>query len=202
MDIALALLGLVITLPLLVLVALLVRLFLGRPVIFRQLRPGLHGQPFTILKFRTMRDLRGPDGQLLSDADRMTRFGTLLRSSSLDELPELLNVLRGDMSVVGPRPLMMSYLPLYSLEQARRHEVRPGLTGLAQVSGRNTTAWEDRFALDVAYVDNRSVRMDLRIMAKTLLLVLRRDGISTAGHVTVPAFRGTATNDQEHDPHG
>jgi sugar transferase EpsL len=194
MDIAVAILALALTLPIMVIVAVLVRVFLGSPVLFRQGRPGLHGQPFTILKFRTMRDLRGPDGQMLADGERMTRFGRALRTSSLDELPELINVLRGDMSIVGPRPLMMSYLPLYTPQQARRHEVRPGITGLAQVSGRNSMSWEDRFVLDVHYVDTRSLMLDLRILARTVMLVLRRDGISTEGYATAPAFQGTVSS--------
>jgi sugar transferase EpsL len=191
-DVAMALVALMVALPVMAVVAVMVRCVLGRPVLFRQQRPGLHGQPFTILKFRTMRDHRGPDGQLLPDGERLGRFGRFLRSSSLDELPELINVLRGEMSIVGPRPLMMSYLPLYTAQQARRHEVRPGITGLAQVSGRNAVTWEDRFALDVQYVETRSFMLDLRIMAKTLVQVARRDGISTTGYATGPAFVGTA----------
>jgi lipopolysaccharide/colanic/teichoic acid biosynthesis glycosyltransferase len=176
--------------PLFAAIAIAIRLRLGSPVLFRQVRPGLHGRPFTILKFRTMRDAIGPDGQPLPDEERMTRFGSRLRSTSLDELPELWNVLRGDMSLIGPRPLLVEYLDRYSPEQARRHEVRPGITGLAQVSGRNQLAWDDRFALDVEYVDNRSWRLDLKILWRTIVGVLRRDGISTEGYATAPAFTG------------
>jgi sugar transferase EpsL len=165
-------------------VAVAIRLTMGSPVLFRQQRPGLHGEIFTIRKFRTMRD--GPE----PDAERITRLGRFLRSTSLDELPELLNVLAGDMSLVGPRPLLVQYLDRYSPEQARRHEVRPGLTGLAQVSGRNAATWEDRLALDVRYVDERSLLLDLRILGRTLKAVLKRDGISAEGHATMPEFGG------------
>lgn len=176
-------------LPLLVL-AWLIRRKLGSPVLFRQVRPGLHGKPFTMVKFRTMTDERVPDGALLPDAQRMTPFGRFLRSSSLDELPELWNVLRGDMSLVGPRPLLMEYLPLYSPVQARRHEVRPGITGWAQVNGRNAISWVDKFALDVWYVDHRSLWLDVRILWLTVRKVLVREGISAAGEATMPRFEG------------
>ena len=182
-------------LPVMAVVALLVRIFLGKGVLFRQVRPGLHGKPFTIVKFRTMRDDRGADGSLLPDEARLTRFGSFLRSSSLDELPEIFNVLRGQMSFVGPRPLLVEYLEVYTPEQARRHEVRPGITGLAQVSGRNTLPWEERFALDRYYVENRSLSLDLRILAKTLAKVVRRDGIAAEGYATAPHFTGTPTAD-------
>ena len=175
--------------PLLVLVWL-VRSKLGSPVFFRQVRPGLHGQPFEMVKFRTMTDERGADGALLPDAQRLTPFGRFLRASSLDELPELWNVLRGEMSLVGPRPLLMQYLPLYSPEQARRHEVRPGITGWAQVNGRNAISWADKFALDVWYVDHRSLFLDMRILWLTVRKVLVRDGISAAGEATMPRFEG------------
>ena len=185
---ALALLLLV--LPLLTLV-LLVRRKLGHPAFFRQTRPGLHGRPFEMVKFRTMTDARGPDGTLLPDADRLTPFGRFLRASSLDELPELWNVLKGDMSLVGPRPLLMEYLPLYSPEQARRHEVRPGITGWAQVNGRNALGWDDKFKLDVWYVDHRSLWLDIKILWLTVKKVLVRDGISAAGEATMPRFTGS-----------
>jgi lipopolysaccharide/colanic/teichoic acid biosynthesis glycosyltransferase len=182
----------VLLLPLAV-VALLVRVKLGQPVLFRQVRPGLHGQPFMMVKFRTMTDAREANGQWLSDADRLTAFGRFLRSTSLDELPELWNVLRGEMSLVGPRPLLMEYLPLYSAEQLRRHEVRPGITGWAQVHGRNALSWEDRFKLDVWYVDNQSVWLDLRILGMTVRKVLAREGIHAAGEATVSKFTGSKT---------
>ena len=168
-------------------IALAVRLTMGRPVLFRQGRPGLGGEPFVLVKFRTMRP--GPG----DDAARLTRLGRFLRSSSLDELPELWNVVVGDMSLVGPRPLLMEYLDRYSPRQARRHEVRPGLTGLAQVEGRNTVAWEDRFELDVRYVDTRSFALDLRIIARTVGAVLRREGISGDGEATMTPFQGSAS---------
>jgi lipopolysaccharide/colanic/teichoic acid biosynthesis glycosyltransferase len=171
-------------------VALLVRWRLGSPVFFRQVRPGLHGKPFRMVKFRSMTDACDATGQLLPDEQRLPAFGRLLRSTSLDELPELWNVLKGDMSLVGPRPLLMDYLPLYSPEQARRHEVRPGVTGWAQVNGRNAISWPDKFALDVWYVDNRSLWLDVRIIGMTLAKVLRRDGISAAGSSTMERFRG------------
>jgi lipopolysaccharide/colanic/teichoic acid biosynthesis glycosyltransferase len=181
---------LVLALPLLVL-AWLIRRKLGSPVLFKQVRPGLRGQPFTMVKFRTMTDERAPDGALLPDAQRLTPFGRFLRSSSLDELPELWNVLKGEMSLVGPRPLLMEYLPLYTPEQARRHEVRPGITGWAQVNGRNAISWEDKFALDVWYVDHRSLWLDVRILWMTVKKVLVRDGISAAGEATMPRFMGS-----------
>lgn len=180
---------LLLALPLLALVWL-IRRKLGSPVLFRQVRPGLHGQPFTMVKFRTMTDERGQDGALLPDAQRMTPFGRFLRVSSLDELPELWNVLRGEMSLVGPRPLLMEYLPLYSPQQARRHEVRPGITGWAQVNGRNAISWQDKFVLDVWYVDHRSMWLDLKILWLTVRKVLLRDGISAAGEATMPKFEG------------
>ena len=180
---------LALSLPLLVIMAL-VRYQLGSPVLFRQQRPGLNGRPFNMVKFRTMSDARTPDGKLLPDAQRLTAFGRFLRSSSLDELPELWNVLRGDMSLVGPRPLLMEYLPLYSAEQARRHEVRPGITGWAQVNGRNALTWDQKFKLDVWYVDHRSMALDLRILFLTLLRVVQRDGITAAGDASMPRFTG------------
>lgn len=175
--------------PLLALVWV-VRRKLGSPVLFSQVRPGLHGKPFTMVKFRTMTDERDPDGVLLPDAQRLTDFGRFLRASSVDELPELWNVLRGDMSLVGPRPLLMEYLPLYTAEQARRHEVRPGITGWAQVNGRNAISWEDKFKLDIWYVDNRSLWLDIKILWLTVKKVLVREGISAAGEATMPKFQG------------
>ena len=179
-------------LPLLML-AWLIRCKLGSPVLFKQVRPGLHGKPFEMVKFRTMTDERGPDGALLPDAQRLTPFGRFLRASSLDELPELWNVLKGEMSLVGPRPLLMEYLRLYSAEQARRHEVRPGITGWAQINGRNAISWADKFALDVWYVDNRSLWLDARVLWLTVRKVLVRDGISAAGEETMPRFEGNKT---------
>jgi lipopolysaccharide/colanic/teichoic acid biosynthesis glycosyltransferase len=181
---------LLLSLPLLFLIWQ-VRRKLGSPVLFRQTRAGLHGQPFEMVKFRTMTDERGPDGALLPDAQRITPLGRFLRASSLDELPELWNVLKGEMSLVGPRPLLMEYLPLYSPEQARRHEVRPGITGWAQINGRNTISWADKFALDVWYVDHRSLWLDVRILWLTVRKVLVRDGISAAGEATMPKFTGS-----------
>jgi len=190
-DFVVAALGLVLLSPVLFVVAVAIAIKLGRPVLFRQRRPGLHGEPFTPLKFRTMRDLRDADGRLLSDAERLTRFGLLLRRTSLDELPSLWNVVRGDMSLVGPRPLLMEYLDHYTPEQARRHSARPGITGLAQVSGRNAVPWEERFALDVWYVDHWSLWLDLRILGRTLIKVVRREGISGAGEATMSRFQGS-----------
>jgi lipopolysaccharide/colanic/teichoic acid biosynthesis glycosyltransferase len=181
--------------PLLV-VAWQVRRRLGSPVFFRQTRPGLHGRPFEMVKFRTMTDAKGADGRLLPDAQRLTAFGRFLRASSLDELPELWNVVKGDMSLVGPRPLLMAYLPLYSPAQARRHEIRPGITGWAQVNGRNALAWEDKFRLDVWYVDHRSLGLDLEILWLTLRKVLVREGISAADDATMPVFTGSNDGDQ------
>jgi lipopolysaccharide/colanic/teichoic acid biosynthesis glycosyltransferase len=181
---------LLLALPLLAL-AWLIRSKLGSPMLFRQVRPGLQGRPFTMVKFRTMTVERGPDGALLPDAQRLTPFGRFLRASSLDELPELWNVLKGDMSLVGPRPLLMEYLPLYTPEQARRHEVRPGITGWAQVNGRNAISWVDKFALDVWYVDHRSLWLDVQILWRTVRKVLVRDGISAAGEATMPKFTGS-----------
>ncbi len=181
---------LMLALPLLTL-AWLIRRKLGSPVLFRQVRPGLQGRPFIMVKFRTMTDERDPNGALLSDAQRLTPFGHFLRASSLDELPELWNVLRGDMSLVGPRPLLMEYLPLYTSEQYRRHEVRPGITGWAQVNGRNAISWTDKFALDVWYVDHRSFWLDVQILWRTVRKVLVRDGISAEGEMTMPKFTGS-----------
>ena len=178
-------------LPVLAVVAVLVRLKLGSPVFFRQKRPGLNGAIFEMIKFRTMTDARDAQGQLLPDAVRLTSFGKFLRSTSLDELPELFNVLRGDMSLVGPRPLLVQYLERYSTRQARRHEVRPGITGLAQVKGRNALSWEEKFEWDVRYVETRSLALDLKILWLTVAAVVFRRGISAAGDATMPEFRGS-----------
>lgn len=191
LDLVVAVTALALLWPLMLAIAGLVRLLLGSPVLFRQQRPGLHGEIFTILKFRTMTDARAADGTLLPDGERLTRIGRLLRASSLDELPELLNVICGDMSLVGPRPLLTAYLSRYSPEQMRRHEVRPGITGLAQISGRNGLNWDEKFALDVAYVDSVSLALDVRIIARTLERVLRRDGISQPGQATAEEFMGS-----------
>ncbi len=189
-DLCGSILGILIfALPLLLLVYL-VRSRLGSPVFFTQVRPGLNGKPFRMVKFRSMTDARSPDGELLPDAERLTRFGALLRSTSLDELPELWNVLKGEMSLVGPRPLLFEYLPLYTPEQARRHDVRPGITGWAQVNGRNAISWEEKFALDVWYVENQSLWLDIKILWLTVRKVLVRDGISASGEVTASKFTG------------
>jgi len=177
------LLSLPLLLPLGLVCALLVGIFLGRPILFRQPRGGLNGVPFPLYKFRTMLDARGPDGAPLPDSERLTRFGAFLRSTSLDELPSFLNFVRGDMAIVGPRPFMAEYLPLYSPEQARRHSVRPGMTGWAQVKGRNELSWDEKFALDCWYVDNRSLWLDIRIMALTVVRVLGRQGINQDGQI-------------------
>ena len=189
-DFAFAILGLIaLALPLLILIVL-IRRKLGSPVFFRQARPGLDGRPFEMVKFRTMTDERDAAGTLLPDEQRLTSFGRFLRASSLDELPELWNVLRGEMSLVGPRPLLMEYLPLYNPEQARRHEVRPGITGWAQVNGRNAISWADKFVLDVWYVEHHTLWLDLRILWMTVRKVLVRDGISAPGDATMPKFEG------------
>jgi len=191
LDVILASVGLVLLAPFMLFLALLVRLRLGSPVLFSQTRPGLDGKPFTMFKFRTMTDARDGDGNLLPDDQRLPRFGRLLRATSLDELPELWNVLKGDMSLVGPRPLLMEYLPLYTPEQARRNEVRPGITGWAQVNGRNALSWDDRFRLDVWYVDNHSIWLDLKILFLTVKKVLVREGISAEGEATMSKFKGS-----------
>lgn len=190
LDIVLASFGLIVLVPIIAIVAVCIRRKLGSPVIFSQVRPGLHGVPFKMVKFRTMLDAFDVDGNPLPDSQRMTSFGSFLRASSLDELPELWNVLKGDMSLVGPRPLLMEYLPLYSAEQYRRHEVRPGVTGWAQINGRNALSWEDKFRLDVWYVNNRSIWLDCKILFLTVKKVLVRDGISADGEVTMPKFSG------------
>jgi lipopolysaccharide/colanic/teichoic acid biosynthesis glycosyltransferase len=189
-DRILALAGLVILLPVTVLLAILIRFRLGSPVVFRQERIGLNDRPFVFLKFRTMTQAYDSEGVLLPDENRLTPFGRFLRSRSLDELPQLWNVLRGEMSVIGPRPLLPEYLPRYSTFQRRRHEVKPGITGWAQVNGRNTLTWPQKFALDVWYVDHCSLILDLKILALTALKVVRREGISQQGHATAPVFQG------------
>ncbi len=191
LDFVIALALLIALAPLLALLALALRAKLGRPVLYAQMRPGLHGAPFKFYKFRTMTEARNAAGNFLPDAARLTPFGELMRKFSLDELPQLLNVAKGDMSLVGPRPLLMEYLPLYNERQARRHAVRPGITGWAQVNGRNALNWEERFELDLWYVEHRSFRLDLKIIAMTAWRVFRPRGISQAGHVTMPKFTGS-----------
>ena len=191
-DIAVAGCALIVLIPVFLCLVVIVRVFLGAPVLFRQQRPGLNAQPFEMIKFRTMTNARDPMGQLLPDEQRLVPFGKWLRSTSLDELPELWNVLKGDMSLVGPRPLLMAYVPLYSPEQFRRHELRPGITGWAQISGRNALSWDAKFALDVWYVDNRNFLLDVRIMCLTVLHILKRDGISAAGETMMPVFKGSS----------
>ena len=190
-DLSLTITALIFCLPLIALIAILVLIDLGSPVFFRQRRPGLYGQPFILLKFHTMNNARDVQGNLLPDKDRLTRLGKLLRSTSLDELPELFNVLKGDMSLVGPRPLLMQYLTRYSSEQARRHEVKPGMTGWAQVNGRNALTWEQKFEHDVWYVDHQSLSLDMKILAHTLLKIIKREGINQPGQATAEEFLGT-----------
>jgi lipopolysaccharide/colanic/teichoic acid biosynthesis glycosyltransferase len=189
-DLIIATLALIILSPLLLLIAILIRIFLGSPILFRQQRPGYQGRPFYLYKFRTMTNRLAPDGRLLPDSERLTPLGRILRSLSLDELPELYNVLRGEMSLVGPRPLLMEYLPLYSAEQMRRHEAYPGITGWAQIHGRNALDWPTRLALDVWYVDHWSFWLDLKILLLTLWKVLQREGINQPGQATVEYFKG------------
>ena len=191
LDVALSIFGLIIVSPLLLLVALIISVEMGRPVLFIQKRPGLNGKPFVLYKFRTMKNDWNKSGLLLPDKERLTRIGSFIRSTSLDELPELLNVLIGDMSIVGPRPLLKQYLDRYTPEQARRHEVKPGLTGWAQVNGRNSINWEEKFKLDVWYVDHQSILLDLRIIWMTVLKVLKREGIRHKGQATMQEFKGT-----------
>lgn len=193
-DILVSLFGLFLVSPLLFIISVLVRFKLGSPVLFRQPRPGLNGKPFEMLKFRTMTDERDTSGELLPDAQRLPDFGRFLRAASLDELPELWNVLKGDMSLVGPRPLLMEYLPLYSKKQFRRHEARPGITGWAQVNGRNALGWEERFELDVWYVDNQSFWLDMKILFFTVKKVAFREGVSAAGEATMSRFKGRGKN--------
>ena len=195
----LAFIGLVLVLPLLLLAGLAVLVTVGRPVVFRQERAGLHGRPFTLYKLRTMRAAAGPDGQPLPDAERLTRLGRVLRKLSIDELPQLWNVLRGDMSLVGPRPLYVKYIPRYTLEQARRLEAQPGITGWAQVNGRNAVSWDERFRLDVWYVDHRSLPLDLKVLWLTLLKVCRREGVSAEGEATMSEYMGVGSGRCEPD---
>jgi lipopolysaccharide/colanic/teichoic acid biosynthesis glycosyltransferase len=190
-DFSVALIGLILLAPVLALLAIGIRVVMGTPVFFRQRRPGLKGTPFTLIKFRTMRVANGPDGRALPDSERLTKLGSFLRGSSLDELPQLWSVLKGELSLVGPRPLLMDYLPLYTPEQARRHEVPPGITGWAQVNGRNAIGWERKFAYDIWYVDNWSLGLDLKILAMTAKKVFWREGISAVGEATTTPFRGS-----------
>ena len=199
-DLAGACTLLVLSVPLMLAAALAIRLLMGRPVLFRQIRAGHRGRPFTLFKFRTMHDTLGPDGRLLPDTQRLTPLGRLLRRTSIDELPQLWNVLRGEMSLVGPRPLLVEYLDRFTPEQARRHEVKPGITGWAQVTGRNALDWEERFALDVWYVDHRSLRLDARILLLTAWKVLRREQINHAGDEPMPEFMGTEAKSRESNP--
>lgn len=190
-DLILAIVGLIVMVPLYLLLIWLVYRKIGTPIFFKQTRPGLLGQPFRMYKFHTMNDARDDAGNLLSDAERLTTFGCFLRSYSLDELPELWNVVRGDMSLVGPRPLLIEYLPLYSEDQMRRHDVRPGITGWTQVNGRNALSWEEKFKLDTWYVENKNIMLDLKIMLQTIKKVLAREGISAEGEATMSRFKGT-----------
>ncbi len=199
LDIIIASIALILLLPLYTFVAYKVKKNLGSPVLFRQVRPGLHGRPFEMIKFRTMKDAIDANGQPLPDSERLTPFGRMLRSSSLDEMPELWNVIKGDMSIVGPRPLLMEYLPLYNEEQAKRHQVRPGMTGYAQVNGRNAISWDEKFKLDTWYVENQSIWLDFKIMLKTVKKVLAKDDISAEGEATMSKFTGNSVghnNDQ------
>lgn len=198
LDIIIASIAMILLSPLYFYVAHKVKKNLGSPVLFRQVRPGLHGKPFEMIKFRSMKDAVDAQGKPLPDSERLTPFGKMLRSSSLDEMPELWNVIKGDMSIVGPRPLLMEYLPLYNQEQAKRHLVRPGMTGHAQVNGRNAISWEEKFKLDTWYVENQSVWLDFKIMLKTVKKVLAKDDINEAGEATMTKFTGTQS-DQQHD---
>ena len=198
LDIIIASIALILLSPLYFYVAHKVKKNLGSPVLFRQVRPGLHGKPFEMIKFRSMKDAVDAQGKPLPDSERLTPFGKMLRSSSLDEMPELWNVIKGDMSIVGPRPLLMEYLPLYNQEQAKRHLVRPGMTGHAQVNGRNAISWEEKFKLDTWYVENQSIWLDFKIMLKTVKKVLAKDDINEAGEATMTKFTGTKS-DQQHD---
>ena len=191
LDIIIASIALILLSPLYAFVAYKVKKNLGSPVLFRQVRPGLHGKPFEMIKFRTMKDAVDEQGNPLPDSERLTPFGQMLRSTSLDEMPELWNVIKGDMSIVGPRPLLMEYLPLYNQEQAKRHDVRPGMTGHAQVNGRNAISWEEKFKLDTWYVENQSVWLDFKIMLKTVKKVLAKDDINAENDATMPKFNGT-----------
>ena len=198
-DIAASTSALIVLSPVLAITAHKVKKELGSPVLFRQTRPGLHGKPFEMIKFRTMKDATDKEGNALPDSERLTEFGKKLRASSLDELPELWNVLKGDMSLVGPRPLLMEYLPLYSAEQAKRHNVRPGVTGYAQVNGRNSLSWEDKFKLDTWYVEHQSLWLDMKILLKTVKKVIIKDGISADGEATMTKFTGTKFTGTVHE---
>ena len=198
-DIAASTSALVVLSPVLAITAYKVKKELGSPVLFRQTRPGLHGKPFEMIKFRTMKDATDKEGNALPDSERLTEFGKKLRTSSLDELPELWNVLKGDMSLVGPRPLLMEYLPLYNAEQAKRHNVRPGVTGYAQVNGRNSLSWEDKFKLDTWYVEHQSLWLDMKILLKTVKKVIIKDGISAEGEATMTKFTGTKFTGTVHE---
>jgi lipopolysaccharide/colanic/teichoic acid biosynthesis glycosyltransferase len=191
-DVSIGGLLLLIIVPLILLIVFISWAYSGRPIFFKQDRPGWQGKPFRLIKFRTMTDKRDAAGRLLPDSERITPLGKLLRSTSLDELPEFWNVLKGDMSIVGPRPLLMEYLPLYNAEQRRRHEVKPGITGWAQINGRNAICWEDKFALDVWYVDNQSLKLDLKIILMTIKKIIAREGISAENQATMDKFRGTS----------
>lgn len=197
LDIIIATIALILLSPLYAFVAYKVKKNLGSPVLFRQVRPGLHGKPFEMIKFRTMKDAVDEQGNPLPDSERLTPFGQMLRSTSLDEMPELWNVIKGDMSVVGPRPLLMEYLPLYNEEQAKRHDVRPGMTGHAQVNGRNAISWEEKFKLDTWYVENQSTVLDFKIMLKTVQKVIAKDDISAEGEATMTRFIGSKHKDKE-----
>ena len=197
LDIIIASIALILLSPLYAFVAYKVKKNLGSPVLFRQVRPGLHGKPFEMIKFRTMKDALDEQGNPLPDSERLTPFGKMLRSTSLDEMPELWNVIKGDMSVVGPRPLLMEYLPLYNKEQAKRHDVRPGMTGHAQVNGRNAISWEEKFKLDTWYVENQSIWLDFKIMMKTVQKVIAKDDISAEGEATMTRFIGSKHKDKE-----
>jgi lipopolysaccharide/colanic/teichoic acid biosynthesis glycosyltransferase len=200
LDRTAAAVGLVVTAPVMAATAAAIAVTLGRPVVFRQVRPGLRGEPFTIIKFRTMRDALDASGKPLPDAERLTAVGRFIRGASLDELPQLFNVLRGELSLVGPRPLLMQYMPRYSAEQARRHDVLPGITGWAQIHGRNSVDWVERFKLDVWYVDNWSLALDAKILLQTVSSVLRREGISREGHATMYEFMGTSADGANGSP--
>jgi sugar transferase EpsL len=190
-DIILSLIAIILLLPFLIVIGMMVRIELGKPILFKQVRPGIQCRPFIMYKFRTMMDTRNADGELLPDKERINAFGRWLRSLSIDELPELINVLRGDMSIVGPRPLLMEYLPLYTPEQNKRHEVLPGITGWAQINGRNSISWEQKFMMDVWYVENWSFFLDLKIIFLSVIKVLRRSGINNNENETMPYFRGS-----------
>ena len=196
-DFIFSLLALFFLSPLFLIIVLFVKVFLGSPVLFQQIRPGLNGKPFKMLKFRSMLDAKDREGNSLPDEQRLTSFGRILRSTSLDELPGLINVIKGDMSLVGPRPLLKEYLLLYTPEQARRHNVRPGITGWAQVNGRNAISWDDKFKLDVWYVDNQSLLLDIKILVMTIIKVIKKDGISAINHATMPEFLGTNSGNDE-----